>query len=394
MNELSEQRALLQLALDHTKHGIALFDANKCLINCNARYLEIYGFDPDIVRPGLSLQDILTYSISLGNYANDEADQALSERELQVTLHRSSTHEQRLSGGRTISLHHEIIEGGLSVTTCEDITESLASKQRSAELAYEVALADAEVRAKNRFLSNMSHELRTPLNAIIGFSDIMRQELFGSLGSEQYKDYAQDTFDSAKALLHVIEQTLDISLLFSNELRLQEGIFSLTDLVSAITEKHGEAAEQKQLTLRFSSQCAPIQLRGDPAKITQAIDNIIDNALKFSPPGGSIAVSDHRDEQGMAVVTVADTGKGIPKDLIQMVLSPFGQAESAEARQHHGAGLGLPIALGMVRLHGGDIQIASDTEQGTTVKITLPAERVIQPGQHCQDSRDESVAAA
>ena len=379
LRELSAQKALLQLAVDHTIHGIALFDPDQRLITCNSKYHQIYGFDPRVVRPGMLLTEILQYSVSLGNFAGPEAERAMAERRAQTALSHASRNEQKMSDGRTISVHHEIIDGGLSVTTCEDITETLASRQRHADLAREAALADAEARAKTKFLSNMSHELRTPLNAIMGFCDAMRQEMFGPLGAARYKDYAESSHDAAADLLHIVEQVLDISRLSADDMPLDEAEFSLADVVAREVERHRAAAEQKSQALTGAHKAGPIRLRGDAGKIGHALNNIIENAVKFSLPGGAIEVTTTLDDENGVVITVADTGTGIPASTLKSAMAPFGQAEEAEARQHHGAGLGLPIALGFVRLHGGDILLDSTADSGTTVTILLPAARVVAP---------------
>ncbi len=377
MRMLEEQRTLLQLAMDNTRHGIAMFDAGNRLIAHNAKYLEIYGFSPEVVQPGMSLDAILRYSISLGNYTDKEAQRILSERLLQASSQQASTYQQRLMDGRTIDINHTPIAGGRSVTTCEDITESLRRRQHSAELARSAALADAEALAKSKFLSNMSHELRTPLNAIGGFTDAMRRELFGPLGAEQYKVYAEHISDSANALLYTVDQLLQMSLLYQEELDIDEARFDLGDLISGLLRKYGATIEQKHLDVRTCFEPTPLALQADIAKIGQAIENVLDNAVKFSLPYGVIAVSFERDEAGKAVIRVTDTGGGIPQERIESIFMPFEQEEQAYAREHHGAGLGLPIAQGLVRLHGGEIAIESELGVGTTVTMRLPAERVV-----------------
>ena len=257
------------------------------------------------------------------------------------------------------------------------MTEALLREKQSAALARSAALSDAEMRAKAKFLSNMSHELRTPLNAIIGFNDVMRQELFGPLGNEQYRAYAEHATDAAHGLLRTVGQILDMSLLYGEELDIQESEFELGDAVSAVVAAWRDACDRKRVSFHWSAGGPPIRMRGDRNKLVQALENIVDNAVKFSLPDSRIEVSLARVVGGAAVITVADGGIGIAPDRIAGLLTPFEQAESAQARQHHGTGLGLPLALGMIRLHGGEIAIDSRPGTGTTVKITLPADRVI-----------------
>lgn len=377
--ELAEQRTLLQLAFDHTRHGIALFDFQSRLEACNAKYLEIYGFSPKKVCPGMKIDEILQYSISLGNFSIAEAKRILSERLTQVTSSISSTYHQRLSDGRTIAVVHEPIEGGRSVTTCEDITESLTTQRRSAELARSAALADAEGVAKAKFLSNMSHELRTPLNAIIGFAEAMSMDAFGQQGEGQYKEYANHILESAKAISRVVKQVLDMSLINASELAMNEEDFSLYEVIVETVDKYRGEADHKNVKIHARNRIQPITFRGDRAKIAQAIENVLHNGVKFCLPHGMVVVSLDFCAEGGAIITISDTGAGIPRQQLKSILSPFEQQEAAETRRNHGTGLGLPIALGLIRLHGGDIHIDSATGLGTTVKIKLPPERVNRP---------------
>ncbi len=383
---LSEQKELLQSALDNTKHGIAMFDARNRLIACNAQYLTIYGFSPDVVKPGVNIEEILRYSISLGNYIDLDAERFLKERMLQVSSHASSTYEQQLKDGRTIAVSHQPMAGGRSVTTCEDITGILADQRRLAELAREAALAEAESRAKAKFLSNMSHELRTPLNAIIGFGNSISEAKFGALG-ENYKTYGGFIADSGQNLLHTINQVLDMSLLSVREAALEESEFLLRGVVLEAVERYRKPLEAKQIDLNLRVQEDHLCLRGDSEKISRAIESVLDNAVKFCPPGGNVVVCAERDGAGEAVVSISDSGEGIPEDRISSLLLPFEQEESHYARTHQGAGLGLSIAMGLIRLHDGEMTVESGVGNGTTVKIALPAERVVTEGAASDSSR-------
>ncbi len=372
---LANERSLLQQAMDHTKHGIAMFDEKQRLITSNARYLEIYGFSPDVVRPGTDLTAILRYSISLGNYSQEEGRRLLKERSRQAASTRPSTYQQRLSDGRTISVDHAPISGGGSVTTCEDITETLKKQQESAALASSAALADAVLASKSRFLSNMSHELRTPLNAIIGFNDIFRQQIFGPIGSKQYEAYAEDIGRSAAALLQTIDQLLDMSLLYSDQTALDEHEFELSDALQHAVRLHEGAIEEKGITLK-TNLAAGFSFYGDENKITHAVDCLLDNAIKFSYPASKICVNLATTKDSGALIEISDAGPGIPADQISDLLTPFEQAEAADCRSNHGSGLGLPIASGLIRLHGGALDISSAEEGGTTVQILLPPDRI------------------
>ena len=378
---LAQQRSLLQLAMDYTKHGIAMFDSDRRLIACNSRYMEIYGFSDDVVRPGTHINTILRYSISLGNYGEQEAKRLLAERTTQVTSKEPSAHEQRLQDGRTISVSHVPIVGDLAVTTCEDITQTLKHRHVSALDMGNAALSEAVVAAKARFLSNMSHELRTPLNAIIGFNDIARNEVFGPLGSDQYREYADHIAHSAASLLAVVERVLDMSLIYGDELVLNEEALPAAELLEAVCTERHDNCEQKRIALQTDfSICRNVIVTGDRSRLSQAIGNVLDNAIKFSLPKGSIAVSAELSESRQLVIRIQDEGSGMSREQIERLLMPFEQAEPSDHRESHGIGLGLPIARGFVRLHGGDLAVDSKFDVGTVVEISLPSTRLSSAG--------------
>ena len=390
---LNEQKALLQLSMDHTKHGIAMFCADNRLIACNRRYLDIYGFSPDIVQPGIGIEDIIKYSASLGNYTEAEAQRVLAERRVQIDSQAPSTYNQCLANNRTIAVNHAPVAGNWSVTTCEDITDALKREQKSAELARDAALADAAAVAKSKFLSNMSHELRTPLNAIMGFSDVIRGQEDQPLDEAESREYAELIYQSAQELLQIVDRTLEMSLLLNEELDMHEAEFPACDMVSAVAESYRQRAEEKNLTLRIAEAPSDVQILGDRQRIAQALENIVDNAVKFCLPDGIIVVSHKITDQQDWLVSVSNTGGGIDPEDQDVIFTPFGQLEGPERRQHHGAGLGLPIALGLVRLHGGDIEIDGKCDLGTTVSIRLPAERVIRSASSKTDG-DEGAKMA
>ena len=373
---LEEQKSLLQVALDHTKHGIVMFDRDNRMIATNARYLNIYGFSPAVVRPGISIDEIIRYSISLGNYSGPEAERVLTERKVQIDSPSPSTYQQRMVDGRTIAVNHMPIGSGGSVTTCEDITDVLLNEKKTAEIARSAALADAVTSAKSKFLSNMSHELRTPLNALMGFSEAMRLEMFGPLGCETYAEYATHMYESARDILSIVDRVLEVARIEAGNLRLAEATFAAAELLEGVVAAYEEKAREKNLVLRAGRCVDDVRLRADREMLRQALENIVDNAVKFSLPGGIVVISQKINANGDWVATVSNTGKGLDVDSLAEIMSPFGQQESAFCRENHGAGLGLPIALGLVRLHGGDISIESGTDVGTSVSVRLPAGRV------------------
>jgi signal transduction histidine kinase len=237
--------------------------------------------------------------------------------------------------------------------------------------------AQSAVRAKSVFLASMSHELRTPLNAILGFSEIMRDELFGPLGSRPYREYAVLIHESAEHLLDVISDVLDASKAETGTLAIEEGIVDAAAVVRNCIGVVAGAVAEKGLSLATEIDPDPPRLRADHGRIRQIILNLLLNAVKFTPPKGRVTLRLHRDAGGGVVLSVADTGIGMSQDDMAAALEPFAQAESSLTRRFQGTGLGLPLARALMRLHGGDLSLESEVGRGTTVTVRFPRERVL-----------------
>ncbi len=237
--------------------------------------------------------------------------------------------------------------------------------------------AEAASRAKTDFLANMSHELRTPLNAIIGFSEIIKSELLGSLGVERYRFYAQDIFDSGHHLLEVINDILDISKVEAGEFEMHEDATKLSDLVSDSIRLVRERAEVAGVKLVEDLAPDVPQLFVDPRLIKQGLINLLTNAIKFTPGPGRITVRAANTSDGSVLLSVTDTGIGIEEKHIPRILQPFGQVEGAFSRSYEGTGLGLPLTKSFIEAHGGSMEVKSTVGEGTTVTLLFPSERAI-----------------
>jgi signal transduction histidine kinase len=253
----------------------------------------------------------------------------------------------------------------------------LALKKTSQDLTGALYVAAEASKAKSSFLASMSHELRTPLNAIIGFSDTMILEVFGPM-SERYKSYATDIRSSGEHLLALINDVLDLSRLDAGHADLREEEFDPAELIAeSLRMVVGQAAKaQVALTTQIASSLP--HLKADKRRIKQILINLISNALKFTPAGGEVKVTAQLVPGGLAMV-VADSGIGIAPDDIPKVMERFGMVDSSMSRQHTGTGLGLPLSKQLAEAHGGSLVLESTLNVGTTVTVTLPSERLIQP---------------
>jgi signal transduction histidine kinase len=245
---------------------------------------------------------------------------------------------------------------------------------RSLELVQTVARAEAASKAKSQFLANMSHELRTPLNSVIGFAEILSSEGFGPLGDKRYLSYAKEIGDGGRNLLTIINNTLDLSKI---ELGTAEVVLRPVDPVAVVRS----ALQQLDREIQDSGVSVSIEIdsrvpsmQSDETKLKQILLNVISNGLKFTPAEGrvTIKVIGSTDDRTVCF-EISDTGIGIAPDDLPIALAPFGQVDSALNRRYQGAGLGLPLAKGLVELLRGTLEIAGTPGSGTTVAITLPA---------------------
>jgi signal transduction histidine kinase len=237
-----------------------------------------------------------------------------------------------------------------------------------------LALA-ASSRAKSDFLANMSHELRTPLNAIIGFSDVIRNELFGELKVPQYKSYVDDIHASGVHLLKLINDILDVAKIEAGKLELDDELVDLRELIGTSLRLVRERAESQSVDLGAEFPAVTPALLGDELKLKQILLNLLSNAIKFTLPGGKATVRVSLADNGGLTIVVSDTGIGIPPEYIGRAFHPFVQVDSGLNRKFNGTGLGLTLTKAMVELHGGTIELASALGRGTSVTMRFPPER-------------------
>jgi two-component system, cell cycle sensor histidine kinase PleC len=254
----------------------------------------------------------------------------------------------------------------------------IAELEEASAISDEARLrAEAANKAKSRFLATMSHELRTPLNAIMGFSEVMEKELLGAIGNDTYREYARNIYSSGNHLLHIINEILDLSRIEAGRYELYEETIRLTDIAEDCERLVNIRAEAKGLQIVEDFAPDLPQVWADPRAMRQICLNLLSNALKFTPKGGRITLSVSPGPDGGQLLSVRDTGPGIPKDEIPRVLQAFGQGSLAHESAEGGTGLGLPIVQNLIQLHGGTFELKSELRKGTEVTVTLPRQRVM-----------------
>ncbi len=257
--------------------------------------------------------------------------------------------------------------------------ESLRTQIVETEEALEKAQrerqrAEAASHTKSQFLANISHELRTPLNAIIDFSELMRDQAFGKL-SDRYHAYAVDINASGTHLLKLINDVLDISKIDSGRMEMHFSDVVVDDLLAECVNLVSDAAREGKVSLVLDAAAArPHTLVADRVKMKQILLNLLSNAVKFTPAGGAVTLSVKSTEPAWIDIEVTDTGIGMTKEHMTQAIHPFEQADNSHSRKYQGTGLGLPIVLGLVKLHGGMFRLSSEPERGTTATIRLPVE--------------------
>ncbi|MGL4635072.1 MAG: sensor histidine kinase [Beijerinckiaceae bacterium] len=232
--------------------------------------------------------------------------------------------------------------------------------------------------AKSRFLATMSHELRTPLNAILGFSEVMKSELFGPHSVPQYKEYASDVHSSGEHLLNIINEILDLSRIEAGRYELQEEAVDFRAAVDDSRHMLEMRARGKSITLHTALETGLPKLWADERAVRQVTINLLANAIKFTPQGGEVMIKVGWTAAGGQYLSIKDTGPGIPEEELSTVLETFGRGSMAIKTAEQGTGLGLPIVKGLVDLHGGQFLLRSKLREGTEVIVIFPPERVMQ----------------
>jgi two-component system, cell cycle sensor histidine kinase PleC len=237
--------------------------------------------------------------------------------------------------------------------------------------------AEAANIAKSRFLAQMSHELRTPLNAILGFSEVMKSEVFGAHTVPAYKEYASDIHNSGVHLLGLINEILDLSRIEAGRYELNEESVSLVAIIEDCHHLLKLRASNRGITIHEIFEAEMPRLWADERAVRQICLNLFSNAIKFTPQGGEVWLKAGWTASGGQYISVKDTGPGIPEEEIPIVLASFGQGSNSIKSAEQGAGLGLPIAKSLVDLHGGTFTLKSKLRIGTEVIVTFPPERVV-----------------
>jgi two-component system cell cycle sensor histidine kinase PleC len=398
--DITEQRRLadetatadlrLRDAIETISEAFVLWDSENRLVMCNSKFQALHNLPQDAVRPGTAYASVagaLTPCVVQERNASEDRDARSYEAQLPDSRW-LQINERRTKDGGYVSVGTDITmlkrQEERLLDSERKLTASVADLKRSrqtlelqaqqlADLAEryleQKAAAESANRAKSDFLARMSHELRTPLNAILGFSEVMESGIFGALGSDKYVDYCRDIRRSGTYLLSLIGDILDMSEIDAGRVRLDRRPIEVADCVVTAVDATRSQAEAKQITI--TQDLPSLAADADPRALRKMLGHLIDNAVKFTPEGGHVAIRSRRIGDHLHLY-VEDTGIGIPRDLMDKLGRPFAGTPPDALKPAAGSGLGLAIARSLAELHGGSLRIRSREGVGTLVLVRLP----------------------
>lgn len=329
-----------------------------CLAGLLAR-MDFLPIEPDVLSPAPTMFAL----ISLIYMASLVRKIELADNSVQLL---KRVKEQSFEKMTKLSRQKEILLGRLKQTNTKLVNET----EKSASL-------EQKLDQRTLFFAKTSHELRTPLNAILGFSEIMKEEVFGEL-PEKYKEYAQMIHEGGQSLQLTVDDVLDLAKIEAGEYSISPTKLSLTELMWEMVRFLADQAKRADVKLSVSSKSADVEAFADPRAVRQIAQNLVSNAIKFTPHGGSIAITVREDDDGGAWMSVRDTGPGMDPDVFQDILKPFIQTDVASKSKQTGTGLGLSVANGFAQLHGGYMQLDSEAGEGSIISVYFPPEQTEQ----------------
>lgn len=370
--EVEAMRALMQATMDMAPIAISIRDRDLRFVFANRTTLEKYDRSPEDFI-GKTSREVITDRLD-GDYVDylESVDRQVFETGKAVPLTPVRTRREGAWRESLISKTPILDDNGAIthiVTVAVDVTE-LSQALEAAEAAREEAeLANM---AKSEFLANMSHELRTPLNAILGFSEVILAETFGPLENPRYKEYVRDIHNSGDHLHTIISDLLDVARIEIGAVDFELVDIDLGEVLDSVRVMEASKADRAGISLLDRTSRPLPKVRGDAVRLRQIFLNLIDNAIKFTDPGGMIEITANIAAGNRLAVTVADTGIGISAGDIERIVEPFVRVQAAATRNISGTGLGLSLVKSLTELHGGEFAIESEPGRGTRITVELP----------------------
>ena len=405
---------LLDQAIESISESFALWDAGMRLVKCNSKFREFHGLPREACRPGRSYADIMS-----------EAGCRCRKREFRHVLEsaggRETVMEMELEDERWLQISERQMEWGGSVSVGTDITELKrkqlelessrqeleqtvhALEQTQAEIEHknirlrrlarryqqEKERAERALRTKSQILANVSHELFTPLNHMVVSAEILQMGQKGELTSEQ-RTYIRQILQAGGEMRRKIHDIMEYAELSTESRELRPAAFRPAELLAEVTEAHAARAEEKGIALHWRA-AEGLVAQADAQSLQQALRQLVSNAVTFTEKGEVLVSAEVRKEDGALLLSVRDTGVGIPEELLSRIGQPFERAGSAYNSHKGGSGIGLAIARAVAEMHGGKLEIDSAPGKGTLVRLVIPqAQAQMAPRRDAGDASDES----
>lgn len=355
--------AVQRETLDNLAEGIAVFGADGRLKLFNPAFERIWQLLPEELRDEPHVNELVE---KMKKMASAERWAEFRRDMIGFALERAPRSGRMQRADETIIAFNTVpLPDGAMLNSFIDVTDSTRVEQ--ALRASNAALAAAD-RLKSEFVANVSYQLRTPLNTIMGFAEILANQYFGTLNERQL-EYAKTMMESSKRLKLLIDDVIDLAIIDAGRMTLTRRRSEIVPLLQSVAGMLGEWARQQSLELVIDAEPGIGYFDVDEKRIKQVLFNLVSNAIQYTPPGGRITLMARRD--GVRIdLSVADTGIGIPQQDQDRIWLKF-ERSNAQARQS-GVGLGLSLVRNFIELHGGEVRIESQINQGTKVSCMIP----------------------
>ncbi|CAA9280534.1 MAG: Exonuclease SbcC [uncultured Craurococcus sp.] len=368
--EARSRAAILQAMLDNSRQGIILFDLEGRVVAANGIAAGLTELPPEAIWPGLDIRALIARQVEIGHIPRDGFADALALVPRDRPWPVPSMRRRTLTDGRIVEVLSDGVAGVGYIRMYRDITEELRAR---AELERARDAAETANRAKSRFLATMSHELRTPLNAVIGFSEAYLIDK----DPARRLDYVQSIHEAGRHLLSLIDDILDVTRSETTGFQITEGQVAVLPLAEGAVQMMQATAATAGVTLGASLPPHLPLLRADELRLRQVLLNLLANAVKFTPAGGSVTLGAEVAPEGDLVLRVSDTGIGIAPGDISRAFEPFTQLDSSLSRRFPGSGLGLYLSRALAEAQGATLRLESTPGQGTTALLRFPKDRLL-----------------